>query len=361
MRLKSFEATDMNEAMRMIRDSMGEDAVIISTTRLKDSKRVKVTAAIEVMEEDDEVMLEVDDPLENIAINVASDELQPRQNTTSATTSEAPAPAMREPAPAMPMPSRSSDASREFAKALHFHNVPRHLAEALCDAADNSKAKKPDTLLTSVLKHHFTFDTAPLTPGNLPIMLIGPPGVGKTITTAKIATEAILHKRPVTVMTTDTNKAGGIEQLQAFTDILNITLTRIKSPKQLTKALAEADKGHLIIIDTAGANPYDSAELKATGALISAADVEPVLVLPAGMDVHEAQDVAGNFAYLGANYLMITKIDAARRYGGILAAAQSGGLALSHISRTPAVADGLDVITPQELTALFLQTRQPEH
>jgi flagellar biosynthesis protein FlhF len=205
------------------------------------------------------------------------------------------------------------------------------------------------------LQDNFDFRPVEIKPRHEAIMLIGPPGVGKTMTAAKMATEAVLAHNNVSVITSDTYKAGGVEQLQSFTDILSIKLQRADTPAELREAIDNVPDDHVIIVDTAGINPYDTAELQQLGKLIACSRrLEPLLVTNAGMDVNEAADIATNFSYLGTSKLAVTKIDATRRLGGVLTAAHAGNLAFSHFSRHAGAAEGLEAVRPAKLAAMML-------
>jgi flagellar biosynthesis protein FlhF len=82
------------------------------------------------------------------------------------------------------------------------------------------------------------------------------------------------------------------------------------------------------------------------------------LVLPAGLDPAEAADLARAFAALGAQHLLPTRLDAARRLGGVLMAAKAGPLALTEAGIGPEVADGLETLTPEGLASRLLTSAQ---
>ncbi|MDI3309524.1 MAG: hypothetical protein QJR07_20825 [Acetobacteraceae bacterium] len=103
-----------------------------------------------------------------------------------------------------------------------------------------------------------------------------------------------------------------------------------------------------MLIDTAGCDPFDPAQAEALLLLARAAGATIVAVLPAGLDAGEAADLARAFAALGARHLLPTRLDAARRLGGVLAAA-AAGLALTEAGTGPSVADGLTPLTPDWL------------
>ncbi len=83
-------------------------------------------------------------------------------------------------------------------------------------------------------------------------MLIGPPGIGKTLTIARIAAKLTMDKQSLLVITTDNKRAGGIEQLQAFTNILGHPLKVAPSRAALAQYLKSAKKQTHVLIDTAG-------------------------------------------------------------------------------------------------------------
>jgi len=329
MRVKSFEAESMNKAMHLIRESLGEEAVIISTTRNREGG-VQVTAAVEA---------EADEPVEEaIRWEEPAPRFHPPEEDMRATEQE------------------ETQEPNQLHRILTFHNAPGYLAEQLWHSGQTSPAGNTETTMLHVLEHNFGFD--PLfndAMADSAIMLVGPPGVGKTMTCAKIATQAVMNKQPITVIGTDTNKAGGMEQLQSFTNILDIPLKQADSPAALKRAIREAPANHMVLIDTAGVSPYHSKELQGLGALIAADEIEPILVCNAGMDVHEASDMASNFAYLGIDRLIVTKIDATRRLGGVLTAAHAGNLAFSHFSSHAGAVEGLEPVTPIKLATLLMQ------
>ena len=288
MRLKTFHAARMPDAMALLREELGAEAVILSTRRT--AHGVEVTAA-----------LEAEEPL---LIHPAA-------------------------APAAPAP----------AGPLGFHNAPPGLAAAL--------ARGPlDQALAGALGF------APLPDGrDRPLMLVGPPGAGKTLTCAKIAARLVLAGAPPVIATTDGQRAGATAQLAAFTSVLGLTLAVAQSPAALGKALARRGPGQPALVDSAGCDPFDARQVVALYALASAAQADLVLVLPAGLDAAEAADLARAFAALGARHLVPTRLDAARRLGAVLAAAEAGPLLLTEGGTGPDVVDGLETLTPAWLAA----------
>jgi len=196
--------------------------------------------------------------------------------------------------------------------------------------------------LTQVLTERLSF--APL-PEDRPILLVGPPGAGKTLTCAKLTARAKMSGQTPIVVTADGARAGAVEQLAAFTRLLRLTLAVAAAPEALQKALRARAPGQPAFIDGFGCNPFDEAQAERLHRLIHAADATPVLVLPAGLDAEESAELARAFHLLGARHLLPTRLDMTRRLGGVLSAA-CVGLALTEAGIGPQVAHGLQELTP---------------
>ena len=166
-----------------------------------------------------------------------------------------------------------------------------------------------------------------------------------------------MNNMTTTVITTDTLRAGGIEQLQAFTRILKIPLVKATSPAALAKAVDQAKGCDQIIIDTGGANPFNRDDMKALATLAAAADVEPILVMGAGADAEESGEIARVFSTMGVRRMLTTRLDVARRLGGLLNAAHEGGLSFAEMSDTPQVADGLQGLNPKKLSKILMPSQ----
>jgi flagellar biosynthesis protein FlhF len=217
---------------------------------------------------------------------------------------------------------------------LTWHAVPADLHEALAHGD-----------LPQALALALRFGALPLEPNEPPVMLAGPPGAGKTLTTVRLATRLAMRGTPPLVVTTDGKRAGASEQLAAFTRLLGIQLLVASNPVSLARALAQRRDGVPVLIDTAGTDPFDPGQAEELGQLATAAEARIALVLPAGLDPAEAADLATAYAALGATHLIATRLDAARRLGGVIAAAASSRLKLTEAGIGPGAADGLVPMT----------------
>jgi flagellar biosynthesis protein FlhF len=380
MRLRTFTAPDMQRAMVMIRETMGEDAVIIATTRENGGKSVSVTAALE----------------EEVASSAEQDAWNGRHEEPDE--SEQPVPggglgqylaatARRKQANQNHAPAKdrvadnaslmSRDAilkNRDLAYLLHeleqilnFHSVPAGLVEKMMRAAKHLDVRYARSLdgvhdaLCDLLDQLYAF--APLelhgAGGKAQrIMLVGPPGVGKTLAVAKIAADLVADDLPIHVVTIDNRKAGSVEQLRAFTHIMGLDTEVTASRAELRQALRDYPADEPVIVDSFGTNPYSFDELKELTDFANLHGIEPVLVLAAGVDAQEAADVAQAFRFLGIRRLLVTRTDTARRMGAILSAANACELALCNITTSPQVAGGFMPLSAEAVSDVLMQHRK---
>lgn len=333
MRLKTFYAKTMTEAMHMVRDALGDDAVIIATREENGGKSVRVTAAVEQGADvgrynDDAPHFEVGSKNNG---NERDDWLQYDDEEDY-----------------------EGQLTEELTDVLLRHVVPTDVMDNILATASMTGADDALTALAASLEHLFSFAPLPAKSTRKALMLVGPPGAGKTLATAKLATNAVMNDLKVVVITTDTVRAGGVEQLQAFTKLLDLPLYKAKTKQQLQTLLKDAQGADLILIDTAGTNPHDPDDMSRLSQLIEAGTIEPIMAMIAGTDADESAEIARSFAILGVERMMCTRLDVARRLGGLLSAAQKAGMSFTHASHTPKVTNGLFSMTPEKLAAFLI-------
>jgi flagellar biosynthesis protein FlhF len=320
MRLRTFNAPDMSLAMQMIRETLGGEAVIISSQRAESGKGVVVTAASEPMEPDFPPQVEA---------------------------GQTRAPVMH-----------------KMESVLRFHGAPETVSSKLLEIARHLALQGKDlhTDFTRLMAACFQYAPLPLDQESFTLMLVGAPGTGKTMTVAKMASQVVMEKKKPIVITTDNKRAGGVEQLQAFTSILGLQLHIADNRGELWRLLQEfPPPQHRILIDTGGVNPFNPADLRELTEYIKLdRHIEPVLVAAAGSDAAEAEDMARAFAPLGVRRLLLTRIDAARRYGSVLTAAMSGRFAFCHASNSSRIVGEFTLMDPLTLTELLLRYQSPQ-
>lgn len=322
----------MTEAMQMVREALGEDAVIVATREEQGGKAVRVTAAIDPADYDERGRR--GDPAFETHGN--------RQAASAETWLQ------------YDDEQDESAVAEEITDAMLRHAVPEDVMDSIISCATVVGFEQPSVALIASVEHLFNFTPLPARPQSKAMIFVGPPGSGKTLAVAKAATRAAMSGMNVGVISTDTVRAGGVEQLQAFTKLLRIDLNKADNPAALRDSLSALAGCDQILIDTPGINPFSAEDVKILARLMGAGNMTPSLVLPAGIDAEESGEIARVFATIGVGQLLASRIDVARRLGGLLGAAHRGGMSFTDASNTPRVADGFISLNPKILSKLLM-------
>jgi flagellar biosynthesis protein FlhF len=187
------------------------------------------------------------------------------------------------------------------------------------------------------------------------VVFIGPTGVGKTTTIAKIAA-LYNHNRPSSVglVTLDDQRIGGMSQLASYARIIGIPARAAASPAALHKALEKLAHKRLILVDTGGVNPYDREQihrLDTTLAVIHKPRVH--LVLSTLTKSNDVNTMVEAFKRLPVQDLLFTKVDESTSQGNILSQSLRSGLPLSYYTDGRHIPDDIHVLTAESLVRMI--------
>ena len=152
------------------------------------------------------------------------------------------------------------------------------------------------------------------------IALVGPTGVGKTTTLAKMATHAALFGRMrVGLVSADTYRIAAVEQLKTFAAIARLGMEAVYRPADMGHAIERMAGCDVVLIDTAGRSPNDGAQLQDLSAFLEYAGADEVhLVLAMGTRLDDQLDIIGKFSLVKPSRLIFTKLDETTSWGAVL-------------------------------------------
>jgi len=368
MRLRTFIADTMTDAVAQVRAAMGDNAIIVSSIE-GENGGFEVTAAVDTRDITvANAPSETDASLEEILRVKLSAPSTAKETISEEITLSHPGERAEDiDAPQQNQPrSGISFDETQLAQALADQGVPQMLATAIIADAQNVDTDDAIAALSAALETRFGFEDLPIAPRH-PIMLVGLPGSGKTVTVAKLAARAVIEGVQTEIISTDSERTGATAQADAYGELLQTRVSHAESvdamglllDQRADRASVEAaDVREACFIDTAAMNPFLSSNFKILKRQIDAARLlaaaEPILVLAAGGDPRGMAETTEMFAKLGVRRMIVTQIDIARRLGGVLAAAEVSGLAFSQVSATPYLARGITAATPVRLAQLLL-------
>ncbi|MBD0380340.1 flagellar biosynthesis protein FlhF [Paenibacillus sedimenti] len=192
------------------------------------------------------------------------------------------------------------------------------------------------------------------------VHFVGPTGVGKTTTIAKLAAEQVLkYQRKVGFITSDTYRIAAIEQLKTYATILNVPLEVVFSPQDLAKAFHNLEGCDMIFMDTAGRNFRNEMYVSELNALLkSQGNSETILVLSLTTKYRDMRAITNNFNKFKLDKVLFTKMDETDSYGAIVNLVHEFSLQLSYVTNGQSVPDDIQEIDEQQIIDLLLEEPQ---
>lgn len=396
MRIKRFEASDTQSAMAMVKEALGEEAVILSTRSLpgksgsgRGEKRIEVVAAMEY-DPDPEINLPIQEcsGQEGHGPKVAGYGYQtvrqaaPGTEPCRSASKQAPAPPDFDRKLSVELCSRAmpTDKGAKTGKInfeandlrLRFANFLRrqYCAKEELDSRAHSRAptalpqkNRPDPKQVAQWRNK-VIDQLQITPLRIGISkaptvvaLVGPTGVGKTTTAAKIAAWYSLHEGlKVTFLSMDCYRIGATDQLRTYARIMQLPCEIALRKKDLQQALLRHQDKDLIIIDTAGKSPYDPNHIRELGEWFSLKNgIEPYLILSATSKKEDLQQILATYEPLKIKGLILSKLDETRAYAALCQMLAGADLPISCLCTGQRVPEDFLLASREFLQTLFGQ------
>lgn len=187
-------------------------------------------------------------------------------------------------------------------------------------------------------------------------MLVGPTGVGKTTTIAKLAGRfGVSHGLRVGLITVDTYRVAAVDQLRTYAEIIDLPMQVVSAPEELPAALAMFAEFDLVLIDTAGRSPHDDRRLEELKQLVDAAAPDHVyLVLSLACGAKPLRAAAERFAAVRPTSLILTKLDEAAGCGSLLSATRDIVLPVTYLTVGQEVPRDIEPANPCRIARLIL-------
>jgi len=364
MNMKKFVATTSREALRLIRIEMGADAVILSNRKVDGGVEIMALASAEFAQ-------------------LTHESRQPAPVSARAaivTQERAPAAVMAEPAISS-ISTMQLEQQGILSEIKFMRNMMQEQMDCLSWSDRQQRDPKRTRMLRDLLNAGFSpalsrqmIDKMPATANmewvrrvlgnNLRIAskqedlivrggvvaLVGPTGVGKTTTTAKLAARAVVRygADKVALLTTDSYRIGAHEQLRIYGKILGVTVHTVRDTEDLRLTLSGLKQKHLVLIDTIGMGQRDS-RMAAQAEMFNATGVQRLLLLNATSSGDTLNDVVCMYNGAGVIGCIPTKLDEAVTFGTVLDVAMRHKLTLHYIANGQRVPEDLHEVNMEYL------------
>jgi flagellar biosynthesis protein FlhF len=422
MQVKRFFAADMRQVMKLVRDELGADASIIGTRRVAGG--VELTAALDyqapvmpVRQPNPELEVELRRTQSmlvsahaDLATRVSGEKMKdgqlfanesivapelpasfvrPERPKAAAAPAPAPAPAM-----AVATDQRSLDAMRfelnglrelievqlgsmawgqmqsrrpqqaALWRRLQRMGLPAELSRVLLERVSKvPEQRQAWRMILAHLAHAIkTPKVEPLEEGGV-IALVGPAGMGKTTTLAKMAARYVLKygAQHVALVSMDSYRIGAQEQLKTLGRILNVSVTQVDPGQSLTQALEPLARKRVVLIDTAGLPGNDPA-LHMQLETLAGRGVKSrnYLVLAATSQSQVLKAAYHSYKRCGLTGCILTKADEATSLGEVISLAISQHLPVAYLADGPRIPDDLHVARPHQLVSRAVSLQAPQ-
>ena len=188
------------------------------------------------------------------------------------------------------------------------------------------------------------------------LALVGPTGVGKTTTIAKLAADYLLQGgQSVALVTIDTYRIAAVEQLKVYGEIMNVPVEVVVRPEQMEQVFARHRDKDLILIDTAGRSPKDDVSLRELGEFLHPDyAIENHLVLSATTRERDLGEVIRRFQGLGLKSLLFTKLDECESLGALINVPTRHNFPISYLGNGQRVPEDLLLADARRVAGLVL-------
>lgn len=382
MKIKKYLADDFSTALQRAKKEMGRDAIILNSRQINTKgifglfakKKVEITVAV-----DDDLRLETDRLRKNVADEVNHSQLKKLAHEPAAAISVRDIQVMEEMNKMQELMVDIKNKMYEVEMIRGFHepvqnfynllinnNVDKGIALKIASSVENRlPGEKCNDFkwVHEVCLHTLQESINEIQPIVLEknrrarvVMMVGPTGVGKTTTIAKLAASfTFVDFQQAAFITLDTYRISAAEQLKTFAEIIGIPIQVVFSPGDLAEAIQHFSDRDIIFIDTAGRSPYNDEQMEELQHFINVARPdETILVLSVNTESHDLIKIYERFNTIGVNKLIFTKLDETTCYGQLLNVFNEIKTPLAYFTTGQSVPDDIEVPVAQDIARMLL-------
>lgn len=202
--------------------------------------------------------------------------------------------------------------------------------------------------LKMVMKEDMDIDSKAIQ-GN--VVLVGPTGVGKTTTIAKLAGRlSFVEKKKVGLITVDTYRIGAVEQLKTYAEIMNLPLKVVRTIEEMDDAIESMKDCDVVLVDTTGSSSKNNSKISLLSSYIQKAHASSIcVVLSATTKNYDIETILEGYKILDYNKVIVTKLDETSKYGLLYNIQRKAKVPLQFITTGQDVPDDIKVPTEDEL------------
>ena len=381
MLIKKYLVKNMNEAMTRIRYELGKDAIIISQRKVRESgvkgyfkpKLIEVTAALEnskIDKKEIKKVSEVDnlkDSLNSIKSIFEKEEVKAHKDRsgeienpiisekTDVKKDDALKDEVKEIKELLNKVIKNTNKEKEAIVAVGFlrdMDIEENLLEDInLEKYEDIESFKEE--LKEVLKRDIEVVNKDLK-GN--VVLVGPTGVGKTTTIAKLAGRlALIEKKKVGLITIDTYRIGAVEQLKTYAEIMNIPFKVVITLKEMEEAINSLSDCDVVLVDTTGRSSKNTMQISELRAFIQKVNSSNISLVISGITKNkDINAILSGYGEINYEDIIVTKLDETTSYGCLYNIVKKSNKPISYITVGQNVPDDIKVPSKDEIIKLIL-------
>ena len=376
MKIKKFQAPNIQEAMRLVKDSLGSDAVILHTRNIRRKgiwgwlglDQVEVTAALDVNIQEPvlpkPLPKKVSSPVSPSGAVAASSQVKADDRIDKLESKLSSIEGALQKLVERTKPEDNYwgwqqeriDIYKRLIENQVLEGVAHQIVSGLPEEFETAVSSDRINMVKSVISSFIQINPPPSNSnGGVKIVpLIGPTGVGKTTTLAKIAAQYALNDLGrVALITADTYRIAAADQLAKYAEILGLPLSVVYTPDEMIDSLASYQDYNFVFVDTAGRSPHHETHMQELDEIIKLLGMSKVLLLVScSTNFTDMLDIVDRFSLCPIEGLVFTKLDEVEKYGNMLNLIQHVNLPVMYLTTGQNVPEDIELATTEKIVDL---------